>query len=102
MYSGPWRLTPLLTFYSCLMGVLGGGIVGRTQLDVAWRAYMRNGLRFGENQDLYVGLLKAFIFGIIITIVACHEGFATTKGAVGVGKKRHRSAQLHSRISPRL
>jgi phospholipid/cholesterol/gamma-HCH transport system permease protein len=32
-----------------------------------------------------VGMFKAFLFGGIITTVACHEGFATTQGAVGVG-----------------
>ena len=29
--------------------------------------------------------LKAVLFGMIIVIVACHQGFATTNGAVGVG-----------------
>lgn len=78
-------MTPLLAFYACIMGVLGGGIVGVTQLGVPWVAYIENATRFAEVKDLYVGILKAFIFGILITIIACHEGFATTQGAVGVG-----------------
>lgn len=78
-------MTPLLAFYTCVIGVLGGGMVGATQLGVSWQAYIDNATRFADVKDLYVGLLKALLFGIIITIVACHEGFATTQGAVGVG-----------------
>jgi phospholipid/cholesterol/gamma-HCH transport system permease protein len=84
-------MTPLLSFYSCVMGVIGGGIVGMTQLGVPWSAYMDNATRFVENKDLFVGLLKAFFFGIIIVITACHQGFSTTQGAVGVGNATRRT-----------
>ena len=84
-------MTPILSFYTCVMGVVGGGVVGFTQLGVSWSAYMDNAIRFAEVKDLYVGLLKAFIFGIIITTVSCHEGFSTEQGAVGVGYATRRS-----------
>ena len=42
-------------------------------------------------RDLYVGLLKALFFGIIVTGVSCYEGFTTTQGAVGVGQATRRS-----------
>ena len=70
---------------------MGGGIVGSTQLGVAWAAYMDNATRFADVKDLYVGLLKALLFGILITIVSCHEGFATTQGAVGVGRSTRKA-----------
>jgi len=78
-------MTPLLSFYGCLMGVIGGGIVGRTQLGVAWVAYIENATTFITFKDIYVGLFKAFLFGLIIVTVACYQGFVTTNGAVGVG-----------------
>ncbi len=78
-------MTPLLAFYMCIMGVLGGGVVGETQLGVSWGAYIDNATRFADVKDLLVGMFKAFLFGSIITTVSCHEGFATTQGAVGVG-----------------
>lgn len=84
-------MTPLLTFYACMLGVIGGGIVGYTQLDVSFKAYLDNATRWAVNKDLYVGLFKAFIFGIIITIVACYQGFSTTDGAVGVGRATRQS-----------
>jgi phospholipid/cholesterol/gamma-HCH transport system permease protein len=84
-------MTPMLAFYTCVMGVLGGGLVGKTQLGVSWAAYLENATRFAQVKDLRVGLFKALIFGIIVTIVACHEGFAATQGAVGVGKATRRA-----------
>ncbi|MBT3294665.1 MAG: ABC transporter permease [Verrucomicrobia bacterium] len=78
-------MTPLLAFYTCIIGVIGGGIVGATQLGVSWEAYIDNATRFAMVKDLYVGVFKAYLFGLIITTVACHAGFATTQGAVGVG-----------------
>jgi phospholipid/cholesterol/gamma-HCH transport system permease protein len=84
-------MTPALAFYTCIMGVIGGGVVGMTQLGVPWAAYIDNATRYAELKDLYVGLLKALLFGIIITVVACHEGFATEQGAVGVGRSTRKS-----------
>lgn len=78
-------MTPLLSFYSTVMGVLGGGLVGATQLGVSWTAYLDNATKFADNKDLYVGMFKALCFGLVIGTIACHQGFATTKGAVGVG-----------------
>lgn len=84
-------MTPLLSFYSCIMGVLGGGVVGMTQLGVAWTAYMQNATDYAETRDLYVGMFKAFLYGMIITSVACNEGFATVGGGLGVGMATRRA-----------
>jgi phospholipid/cholesterol/gamma-HCH transport system permease protein len=84
-------MTPLLAFYTCVMGLLGGGLVGFTQLGVEWSAYWANATRYAEVKDLNVGLLKAFLFGLIITTVSCHEGFMATQGAVGVGQATRKS-----------
>jgi phospholipid/cholesterol/gamma-HCH transport system permease protein len=84
-------MTPLLTFYSCILGAIGGALVGYTQLGVAIPAYIDNALRWAENKDLYTGLFKAFVFGIMMATIACHQGFSTTEGAVGVGRSTRRS-----------
>jgi phospholipid/cholesterol/gamma-HCH transport system permease protein len=84
-------MTPLLSFYSVIMGVLGGGIVGFTQLDVAWSAYMDNAISQVDNKDLFVGMLKAMLFGVVIVTTACHQGFAAVQGAVGVGNAARRT-----------
>jgi phospholipid/cholesterol/gamma-HCH transport system permease protein len=84
-------MTPVLSFYTCVLGVIGGGVVGLTQLNVPWDQYMTLAMDIARLRDLYVGLLKALVFGIVITGVSCYEGFTTTQGAVGVGQATRRS-----------
>ncbi len=78
-------MVPLLSFYTCVMGLFGGGLVANTQLGVAWPIYLQNAMDFASTRALWVGLLKAFVFGILITTISCYEGFNTRHGAVGVG-----------------
>ena len=84
-------MMPILTVYTNLVGILGGAVVGATQLGITPETYFDNARLFAENKDLYVGLFKAFLFGIIIATVACHQGFSTTGGAVGVGQAARRT-----------
>jgi phospholipid/cholesterol/gamma-HCH transport system permease protein len=84
-------MMPLLTVYTNILGVVGGAVVGATQLEVTMQAYFDNARLYAENKDLYVGLLKAFVFGIIIATTACHQGFMATEGAVGVGQATRRT-----------
>jgi phospholipid/cholesterol/gamma-HCH transport system permease protein len=85
-------MTPVLSFYTAIAGLIGGGVICNVLLGVSWGVYLDNAIDYGgHNKDLYVGLLKAFIFGIVITTVSCHEGFATKQGAVGVGEATRRS-----------
>ncbi len=84
-------MTPILSFYTCVLGVIGGGIVGLTQLNVPWAQYINMAMDVAHLRDLYVGLFKALVFGIVVTSVSCYEGFTTTQGAVGVGQATRRS-----------
>lgn len=84
-------MMPILTIYTNLLGIVGGGIVGATQLGVAFQAYIDNATRYAENKDLYVGLFKSVIFGVIIATVSCHQGLTTSEGAVGVGRATRRT-----------
>jgi phospholipid/cholesterol/gamma-HCH transport system permease protein len=88
-------MTPVLTIYTDLIGIIGGGLVANTQLGVAWSAYFENVLNFLELKEILVGLLKAVVFGFIVATVACYQGLTTTNGAVGVGIATRR-AVVHS------
>lgn len=78
-------MMPLLTVYTNIIGICGGALVGQTQLGVPLESYFDNAIRFVRNKDVYIGLFKAAIFGIVISTVACQQGFSATGGAVGVG-----------------
>ncbi len=87
-------MMPLLTVYTNVLGVLGGAVVGKTQLGVALPAYFDNAIQFVRNKDLYVGLFKAMVFGVIIVTVACQQGFQASEGAVGVGVATRRTVVI--------
>ena len=41
---------------------------------------------FYTNWDMFVGILKSFVFGIIISLFGCYYGYTSTQGAEGVGR----------------
>lgn len=84
-------MSPILAFYACVLGVVGGGIVGQTQLNVEFQQYMTSAMMMATVKDLFVGLFKAGIFGVVIGAVSCYQGFATRLGAVGVGRATQHS-----------
>lgn len=87
-------MMPLLSIYTNVIGILGGAIVGQTQLGVSFVAYFDNAVLYAKNKDLFVGLFKALLFGGIIATVACHQGFSAREGAVGVGQATRRTVVL--------
>ena len=61
-------------------------LVAYTQLDVSTQAYYDNAMRYLQNKEIWVGMLKSVVFAVILTTVACHEGLSARNGAVGVGR----------------
>ena len=84
-------MAPILGFYCTVIGTMGGGIVGTTQLGVDFGQYIASALSMAEVKDLYVGLLKALLFGLVVGGVSVAQGFGTSLGATGVGKATQRS-----------
>ena len=84
-------MAPLLMFYCCIVGTVGGAVVGHTQLRVDFGQFMSSALSIVERKDLFVGLFKAGVFGLLIGTVSVAEGFGTKLGATGVGKATQRA-----------
>ena len=84
-------MAPLLMFYCCIVGTVGGAVVGHTQLRVDFGQFMSSALSIVAKKDLFVGLLKAGVFGLVIGTVSVAEGFGTRLGATGVGKATQRA-----------
>lgn len=82
---------PILTVYADLVGIVGGGLVSQGILDVSFPVYFREARLSLTMSDVYVGLLKSIIFGIIIAVVACYQGLQAVHGARGVGRVTVRS-----------
>jgi phospholipid/cholesterol/gamma-HCH transport system permease protein len=82
---------PLLTIYADFVGILGGAVVARHQVGVTYFIffdYMKWALAL---RDVAFGLIKAWAFGVIITMIACEQGFSASGGAEGVGRATMRS-----------
>ncbi len=92
-----WAMTlmaPILSFYTCIIAFLGGALVGYTQLNIPFLQFIGQVMEAAELKDLYVGLLKAAVFGVLISGISCAVGFATTQGAAGVGASTRRAVIL--------
>lgn len=79
-------MLPLLTVYADIMGILGGYTIGVFKLGIASNMYWRISYDHLVFKDVFSGLIKAVVFGIIIAIVACYQGMRTEGGAEGVGR----------------
>ena len=85
-------MCPLLTLFSDIIGIFGGGVVAQMHLGVSMPFYMNRvtesltSLDGGIPKDVYVGLFKAWVFGITIAVIGCGAGLRATDGALGVGR----------------
>lgn len=78
-------MLPVLTIFSDLLAIMGGMVVARISIGVSFNMFA-NGLRLlFRSQDLVGGLMKTFVFGLIIALMGCYNGFVTRGGAEGVG-----------------
>lgn len=78
--------TPLLHLVGCFAGVFGGWIVAVLLQGESSGIYLDNLWALTRPIDLFGGLLKTLVFGGIIGLVACWQGFGATGGAPGVGR----------------
>ncbi len=84
-------MQPCLTVLGNLSGILGGLLVGVGSLHINADLYMQTSFKYLELKDIYTGLIKSLVFGMIIALIGCFEGLNTKGGAEGVGKATTRS-----------
>ena len=80
-------VVPALTIVGDVIGVVGGYFVGATTLDITTQGYFNETKKALDLWDIEHGLIKSVIFGLAIALIACQQGFATSGGAEGVGKR---------------
>lgn len=76
---------PILVLIADIIGVMGGYLVGVYKLGFAAQTYLRKTWEFLEFEDVMSGLVKAAVFGFIVTLMGCYHGFHSQRGAQGVG-----------------
>jgi phospholipid/cholesterol/gamma-HCH transport system permease protein len=79
-------MAPVLTVVADFVGIFGGWIIARFQLQVATGLYWSSVLKGLYVQDVWMGLIKPFALGFVIVTIACHVGLRTSGGTQGVGR----------------
>jgi phospholipid/cholesterol/gamma-HCH transport system permease protein len=77
---------PLLDIVSVFFGIGGGYLVSVGLLDINKTLYLQGIYDFVEMGDLFNGMIKATVFGFILTLIGSYKGYYTKGGAEGVGK----------------
>ena len=77
---------PFLVLIGDIIGVFGGYLICVNLLSFNPSVYLQNTYNFVEFIDIFSGLVKAAVFGFIITFIGCYFGFNTKGGAQGVGQ----------------
>lgn len=79
-------MVPLLSIIFNLSGMFGSWLISVGVLNINEATYFDKIQSYVTNDDLYNGLTKAFVFGVVIALVGCRKGYFTKGGAEGVGQ----------------
>ncbi|MGP1395342.1 MAG: ABC transporter permease [Inquilinaceae bacterium] len=77
---------PLLAFYANIMALAGGAVMSYTLIDISFGAFIQQLQSAVTLTTLWVGLIKAPVFGFVIALVGCYEGLKVTRSAESVGR----------------
>ncbi len=91
-------MLPLLVLCADVIGVLGGYLVSIHKLGFNPALYIEKTFKYLEVQDVMSGLIKATVFGFMIALFGCYQGYHSKGGAQGVGQATT-SAVVSSSIS---
>ncbi|MGO1117116.1 MlaE family ABC transporter permease [Rhodovibrionaceae bacterium A322] len=78
-------MLPLLVVVADIIGIFGGYLVASTKLGLNPSTYIINTIASLEWDGVISGLVKAAVFGFLITLMGCYQGFNSRGGAQGVG-----------------
>lgn len=78
-------MMPLLGFYASLIAIIGGGFLCAVSLDIPPITFIQRLREVVPITDLYIGLIKAPVFGLIIAMAGCFQGLQVRGNAEEVG-----------------
>jgi len=78
-------MMPLLCLYAEFVGILGGATVGVVMLGLNFHSYMQQTLAAVSLTGLIGGLIKSVVYGVLIAIAGCYEGFECGESSSAVG-----------------
>lgn len=89
---------PIIVIFVNLVGIVAGWVTAINMLDMSSQEFVRGLRLFYEPFDLTYSLIKAWSFGLVVTIVGCFMGFTSQGGAEGVGTSATRAVVTSSML----
>jgi phospholipid/cholesterol/gamma-HCH transport system permease protein len=78
-------LMPLLGFYSALIAIVGGAVISALTLEIPLFTFLSRIQEVVPMHDLWVGLIKGPVFGLIVAMAGCYQGMQVEGNAEEVG-----------------
>jgi len=87
-------MMPFLVLVGDVIGIFGGYVIGVFKLNFNPAIYLQKTYEFVVFLDIFSGLVKAAVFGFVVTLMGCYMGYFSSGGAQGVG-----AAPTHAVVS---
>lgn len=87
-------MLPVLTILADAVAILGAGLYSMGPLDLSLSAYLAQTLDLLTPRDLWEGVSKSVVFGLLIALIGTSVGFSVSGGAEGVGRATTRAVVL--------
>ena len=78
---------PLLAFYASILAIAGGALFSWSSLDIPLVTFVQRIQEVVPITDLWIALVKAPVFGLIIAVTGCYQGMQVTGNAESVGQR---------------
>jgi phospholipid/cholesterol/gamma-HCH transport system permease protein len=79
-------MLPLLTIFADIVSILGGAFLAKTTAGISYGEFVDSIRVYSHFPDYLKGMFKGAVFGAIVVLVGCYQGFGVRGGAAGVGK----------------
>ena len=89
-------ILPLLTVMADMIGLLASSGLASSQFDVAPLFFYQSIVDVIDMSDLISGLMKSLVFGFLVAMIGCYQGFSTRGGTQGVGLSTTGTVELIS------
>jgi phospholipid/cholesterol/gamma-HCH transport system permease protein len=80
-------MMPLLGFYAALVAIVGGAVIGDVMLGIPFYTFLARIQDVVPIYDLWVGLVKAPVFGLIVALAGCYHGMQVKGNSEEVGRR---------------
>lgn len=78
-------MMPLLGFYASVVAIIGGAVIGDLMLGIPFMTFLERVKDVVPIYDLWVGLVKAPVFGLIVALAGCYHGMQVQGNSEQVG-----------------